>query len=160
MSEGLGDLPEHISVFFEKLVVKKRILFICVHNSARSQMAEAFLNQTAGGRFAAESAGLEPGTLNPIVVEVMKEAGIDISGNKTKSAFDFYKQGKRYDYVVTVCDESQSKRCPVFPGALKQIRWGFDDPSAFTGTYEEKLEKTRRVRDQIKSTLEQWIQTL
>ncbi len=139
---------------------KKKVLFICVHNSARSQMAEAFLNRLAGDRFIAESAGLEPGTLNPVVVEVMKEAGIDISGNKTKSVFDFYKQGKRYDYVITVCDESQSKSCPVFPGALKQIHWGFDDPSAFTGTYREKLEKTRRVRDQVKTALEQWVKTV
>src|SRR3990167_1894983 len=95
---------------------KKRVLFICVHNSARSQMAEAFLNQMAGDRFEVESAGLEPGKLNPLAIEVMKEAGIDISQNKTKSVFDFYGAGKKYDYVITVCDESQSGQCPVFPG--------------------------------------------
>src|SRR3990167_5775132 len=95
---------------------KKRVLFVCVHNSARSQMAEAFLKQLAGDRLEAESAGLEPGKLNPVVVETMKEVGIDISQNKTKSVFNFYKQGKQYDYVITVCDESQSGQCPVFPG--------------------------------------------
>ena len=84
---------------------KKKVLFVCIHNSARSQMAEAFLKQMAGDRLEVESAGLEPGKLNPIVVEAMKEVGIDISQNKTKSVFDFYKQGKKYDYVITVCDE-------------------------------------------------------
>ncbi len=135
---------------------KKRVLFICVHNSARSQMAEAFLKQMAGGRFEVESAGLEPGKLNPAAVEVMKEIGIDISGNKTKSAFDFYKQGKQYDYVITVCDESQSGACPVFPGKGGRLHWGFDDPAVFQGTWEEKLEKTREVRDKIKRRIIEW----
>ena len=103
---------------------KKKVLFICVHNSARSQMAEAFLKKMAGDRFEVESAGLEPCKLNPLAVEAMKEAGIDISGNKTKSVFDFYKQGKQYDCVITVCDESQSGMCPVFPGAGKRLHWG------------------------------------
>ena len=129
---------------------KKNVLFICVHNSARSQMAEAFLKQMAGDKFEVESAGLEPGKLNLIVVEVMKEVGIDISQNKTKSVFDFYKQGKQYDYVITVCDESQSGACPMFPGKGERLHWGFDDPSGFQGIWEEKLEKTREVRDKIK----------
>jgi len=136
---------------------KKRVLFICVHNSARSQMAEAFLKQLAGDKFEVESAGLEPGTLNLLAVEAMKEAGIDISQNKTKSVFDFYKQGRRYDSVITVCDETQSGKCPVFPGAVEQMHWGFDDPSGFQGTWEEKLEKTRVVRDKIKSRIIQWL---
>jgi arsenate reductase (thioredoxin) len=136
---------------------KKKVLFICVHNSARSQMAEAFLKQMAGDRFEVESAGLEPGKLNPIVVEVMKEVGIDISQNKTKSVFDFFKQGKQYDYVVTVCDESQSGACPVFPGKSERLHWGFADPSGFQGTVEERLEKTREVRDKIKSRIIKWL---
>ena len=138
---------------------KNKVLFVCVHNSARSQMAEAFLNQTAGDRFEAESAGLEPGKLNPVVVEVMKEVGIDISQNKTKSVFDFYKQGKKYDYVFTVCDESQAGKCPIFPGTAvtKRIHWGFDDPASFQGSLEEKLEKTREVRDKIKLRIIEWI---
>ncbi len=138
---------------------KKKVLFVCVHNSARSQMAEAFLKQVAGDRFEVESAGLEPGKLNPTVVEVMKEIGIDISQNKTKSVFDFYKQGKQYDYVVTVCDESQAGRCPVFPGTVvtKRMHWGFDDPSSFQGTMKEKLEKTREVRNKIKCRIVEWL---
>ena len=136
---------------------KKSVLFICVHNSARSQMAEAFLKKYAGDRFDVESAGLEPGKLNPIVVEVMKEVGIDISQNKTKSVFDFYKQGKQYDYVITVCDESQSGACPMFPGKGERLHWGFDDPSSFQGTPEERLEKTRVVRDKIRKKIEEWL---
>ena len=138
--------------------MKQRVLFVCVHNSARSQMAEAFLNQLAPDKFEAESAGLEPGTLNPIVVEVMKEIGIDISSNETKSAFEFYKQGRRYHYVIAVCDESNSERCPIFPGVTKRLYWGFDDPSAFKGTHEEKLQKTREVRDRIQQKIKDWLE--
>lgn len=139
----------------------KKVLFVCVHNSARSQMAEALLKHFAGDIFEVESAGLEPGKLNPLAIEVMKEIDIDISGNKTKSVFDFYKQGKRYDYVITVCDESQAQRCPVFPGttAARRIHWSFDDPASFQGTWEEKLEKTRQVRDKIKQQIEQWLKS-
>ncbi|MCK9615359.1 MAG: arsenate reductase ArsC [Candidatus Omnitrophica bacterium] len=136
---------------------RKKVLFICVHNSGRSQMAEAFLKQMAGDRFEVESAGLEPGALNPLIVEVMKEIGIDISQNKTKSVFDFYRQGKQYDYVITVCGQSQAAKCPVFPGAVQQLHWGFDDPSAFKGSWQEKLEKTRQVRDEIKQKIKEWI---
>ncbi|MCX5811114.1 MAG: arsenate reductase ArsC [Proteobacteria bacterium] len=140
---------------------KKRVLFVCVHNSARSQMAEAFLNHLYGDRFIAESAGLEPGTLNPLAVEVMKEEGIDISGNKTKSVFDFYKEGKLYSYVFTVCDAASSEMCPVFPGLVTQtIHWSFEDPSSFTGSYEERLEKTRKVRDVIKDSIEKWVKEI
>ena len=134
-----------------------KVLFVCIHNSARSQMAEAYLKKIGGGAFHAESAGLEPGTLNPIVVQVMKEDGIDISGNKTKSAFDLHQQGKHYDYVITVCDESQAERCPVYPGVMKKLHWGFRDPSAFTGSAEEKLARTREVRDEIKSAIQKWV---
>ena len=136
---------------------KIKVLFVCVHNSARSQMAEAFLINTAGDKFYAESAGFEPGVLNPIVVEAMKEEGIDISNNKTKKVFDLYKQGRFYNYVITVCDESQAERCPIFPGVLKTLHWSFEDPSQFTGTHEEKLEKARIIRDKIKSEIEQFI---
>ncbi len=107
---------------------KQRVLFVCIHNSARSQMAEAFLKQLAGDKFDVESAGLEPGKLNPAVVEVMKEIGIDISRNTTKSVFDLLKQAKLYSYVITVCDESQSERCPIFPGVRQRLHWSFTDP--------------------------------
>src|SRR4030042_1898505 len=113
---------------------KRRVLFVCVHNSARSQMAEAFLKVLAGDRFEAMSAGLEPGTINPFVVEVMKEAGIDISRNKTKSVFDLYKKGELFSYVITVCDAASAEMCPLFPGLLTpQIHWSFANPPAFTG---------------------------
>lgn len=136
---------------------KIKVLFVCVHNSARSQMAEAFLKQMGGDRYEVDSAGLEPGTLNPIVVDAMKNIGIDISNNKTESVFDYYKEGKNYRYVVTVCDESNSERCPIFPGPVKRLHWGFRDPSSFSGTYEEKLKQTEEVRDEIKKQIEEFI---
>ncbi|MBI5574342.1 MAG: arsenate reductase ArsC [Elusimicrobia bacterium] len=133
---------------------KIKVLFICVHNSARSQMAEAFLNKLAGNKFEAKSAGITPGKLNPVVINVMKEIGIDISGNKTKGVKEFIDRDDVFDYVITVCDESG---CPVFPGNAEQIHWTFADPSGFTGTDEEKLAKTREVRDRIKAKIEDWI---
>jgi arsenate reductase (thioredoxin) len=141
-----------------KLMRKQKVLFICVHNSARSQMAEAFLKKYGGDRFEVESAGLEPGTLNPVVVEAMQEIGLDISQNKTKSAFDFYQQGKKYDYIITVCDESQSSACPVFPGKGQRLHWAFPDPSKFEGKNEEKLERVRSVRDSIKCKIQEWLE--
>jgi arsenate reductase (thioredoxin) len=136
--------------------MKKRVLFICIHNSARSQMAEAFLNQICGSEFEAESAGIEPGRLNPIVVEVMREIGIDISGNQTKAVFDTFKSGRMFAFVVTVCDEASAERCPIFPGVAKRLHWSFPDPSDFSGTHEEKLVKVRHVRDTIKAKVEEW----
>jgi arsenate reductase (thioredoxin) len=134
--------------------MKKKVLFICVHNSARSQMAEAFLNQICGDKFEAHSAGLESGKLNPTVVEAMKEVGIDISGNQTKSVFDMIKSGQMFTYVVTVCDEANAERCPIFVGTTKRLHWSFPDPSALQGA--EKLAKTREVRDAIKEKIRQW----
>jgi arsenate reductase len=132
---------------------KTRVLFICVHNSARSQMAEAFLNAFAGDKFEAESAGFEPGILNPIVVDALKEDGIDISGNKTKKVFDLYREGRMYDYVITVCDESAAEKCPIFPGKAMRLSWSFEDPSKFEGSYDEKLAKVRIVGDRIKESI-------
>jgi arsenate reductase len=123
-------------------------------------MAEAFLNQLGRGKFCAFSAGLEPGTLNPVVVDAMKEIGIDISANKTKSVQQFLDSGELFDYVITVCDSASGERCPIFPGNVKRLHWEFDDPSSFTGSYEEKLQKTRKVRDKIKEKIEQWLNTL
>jgi arsenate reductase len=136
--------------------MKKQVLFICIHNSARSQMAEAFLKQCCGAEFEVQSAGLEPGKLNPIVVEAMREIGIDISGNQTKAVFDMFKSGKMFAHVITVCDEASAERCPIFPGVTKRLHWSFPDPSGFPGTYEGKLAKTREVRDAIKSKIEAW----
>ena len=136
--------------------MKKKVLFVCIHNSARSQMAEAFLNQICGDVFEAQSAGIEPGKLNPNVVEVMREIGIDISGNKTKAVFDVFKSGQIFSHVITVCDEASAERCPIFPGVTTRLRWGFADPSGFRGSKEEVLGKTREVRDTIKDKIESW----
>lgn len=127
-----------------------KILFVCIHNSARSQMAEAFLNHLGNGQFHAESAGIEAGTLNPDVVQVMQEIGIDMSHHKTNDVFEFYRQGRTYNAVITVCDAANAERCPIFPGPTKRIAWSFTDPSQFRGTQEEILEQTRKVRDEIK----------
>jgi arsenate reductase (thioredoxin) len=127
-----------------------KVLFVCVHNSARSQMAEAFMNDFGKGLFVAESAGIEKGELNPHVVEVMKEIGYDISGNQTDSVFDFFKENRTYSFVIKVCDEINGQRCPIFPGALKDMYWNMPDPSALPGTKEEILEGTRRIRDRLK----------
>jgi arsenate reductase (thioredoxin) len=136
--------------------MKTKVLFVCIHNSARSQMAEAFLNNLCGETFEAHSAGLEPGTLNPLVVEVMQEIGLDISGNQTKSVFDMIKSGRHFGYVITVCDESNAERCPIFPGLAQRLHWSFPDPSALTGAREEKLAATRQIRDTIKAKIEAW----
>lgn len=136
---------------------KQKILFVCVHNSARSQMAEAFLNHLASDRFEARSAGLEPGTLNPLAVAVMSELGIDISGNLTKDVFSMFKQGKVFNSVITVCDGANAERCPIFPGITKRLHWGFKDPAALAGTWEEKLATTRTIRDEIKAQVERFI---
>ncbi|MDP4199157.1 MAG: arsenate reductase ArsC [Bacteroidota bacterium] len=134
----------------------RNILFICVHNSARSQMAEAFLNSMCGTEWAAESAGLTPGTLNPLAIDAMMEIGMDISKNPTRDVFDVWKSGKLFELVVTVCDEASAERCPVFPGPARREHWSFPDPSAFTGSYEEQLARTRTVRDAIRARIEEW----
>ncbi len=131
----------------------ERVLFICVHNSARSQMAEAFMRKYGRERFVAESAGLEPGTINPLVVEVMHEEGIDLSGKGTNSVYDYYRDGRSYDYVITVCSKDAAERCPIFPGGGKRLHWPFDDPSKVKGTYEEKLVDVRRIRNAIRKQI-------
>ena len=139
---------------------RKKVLFVCIHNSARSQMAEAFLKRICGDMFEAQSAGIEPGKLNPVVVEAMREIGIDISGNKTKAVMDFIKSGQLFTYVITVCDETSAERCPVFPGVTKRLHWGFPDPSSFQGTHEEKLARTREVREMIRAKVDTWCEEM
>jgi arsenate reductase len=136
----------------------KKVLFVCIHNSARSQMAEAFLNQLGAGRFQASSAGIEPGTLNPIVVSAMQEVGIDLSGAKTTGVAELLAAGASYDFVITVCDETSAERCPVFPGPGTRLHWGFPDPSALPGTAAEKLAATRAIRDDIRNHVATWCQ--
>jgi arsenate reductase len=137
--------------------ISHKILFVCIHNSGRSQMAEALLNKYGKDHFIAESAGLEPGKINPEVVQAMMEEGIDISQKGTQDVFDLYKQGKMYNAVITVCDEASAERCPVFPGIVKRIAWSFPDPSLFTGAQEEILNQIRAVRDQIKAKVIEFI---
>jgi len=130
-----------------------RVLIICSHNSGRSQMAEAYLKRFAGGCLTVESAGLEPAEhVNPLVVAVMKEEGIDLSEKRPQSLFELFKSGKMFSHVVTVCSDADA-RCPVFPGITKRWHQPFPDPSKVTGTEEEKLEKVRRIRDAIKDWL-------
>lgn len=139
---------------------KLKVLFVCIHNSGRSQMAEALLNHLCGDQLEAESAGLEPGKLNPLAVEAMRLIGVDISGAKTKSVFDKFKSSEQFAYVVTVCDETSGERCPVFPGAAKRIHWSFPDPSTFEGSWEAKVARTVEVRDMIADAIRQWCPTV
>lgn len=132
---------------------KTRVLFICVHNSARSQMAEAFLRKLGGDEFEVESAGLEPTEINPLVIEVMKEEGIDLSEATTQSVFELFKDGKLYDYVITVCDDTAEGRCPIFPGVVSRWHWPFPDPAEVTGSREEQLAEIRGIRDMIKKRI-------
>lgn len=140
--------------------MKTKVLFVCIHNSARSQMAEAFLNHHCGNRFEAHSAGTEPGKLNPIVVQAMQERGVDISGNATKSVFELYKAGTIFEYVITVCDEASAERCPTFPGVTKRLHWGFPDPSGIQGPPDVKLAGTRTIRDAIEQHIVEWCKTV
>ena len=134
-----------------------KVLFVCIHNSARSQIAEAFLNRLGNGKFFAESAGLEPGSLNQVVVEAMKSVGIDISHNKTKTVDEMIALGNKYSYVITVCDETNAERCPIVPGSGARLHCSFDDPSALNGSYVEKLNQTLLIMHQIKAKIEDWI---
>ncbi|HDS46348.1 MAG TPA: arsenate reductase ArsC [Methanomicrobia archaeon] len=130
---------------------KERVLFICTHNSARSQIAEGFLNALYGDRYEAYSAGTEPSNVHPYAVTVMAELGIDISKHQAKSVTEFI--GTNFDYVVTICDAAR-ETCPFFPGAKERIHQGFADPATFEGTDEERLRGFRRIRDEIKAWVE------
>jgi arsenate reductase len=137
--------------------VKKNVLFICVQNSARSQIAAALLNEMCGEYFEAQSAGLEPGVLNPLAVEALQERGIDISRNKTQSVFDVWKSAQLiFAYVITVCSESEAAGCPVFPGVTTRLHWLFPDPAKFAGTHGEKLAKTRELLEEIRVKIEEF----
>lgn len=134
----------------------RNVLFVCIHNSARSQMAEAFVN-ARGESLRAFSAGLEAGGLNPVVVDVMREVGIDIGGNRTKSVADPDIASRAYEYVVTVCDEASAEACPIYPTRGTRLHWGFPDPSAFTGDAASRTERTRQVRDAIRAQVDAWL---
>lgn len=138
----------------------KKVLFVCTHNSARSQIAEAYMKQMAGDRFAVESAGLEPGPLNPLAVEVMAEEGLDISHNQARSVFELFREGRVFEVVITVCETSRESQCPMFPGITNRLHMPFDDPAALSGTHEEKLAAARQIRDQIKAAVAKLIEEL
>jgi arsenate reductase len=137
-----------------------KVLFLCVHNSARSQMAEAYCRRCGDGRLEAESAGLEPGKLNPFVVRALQEDGIDISGKPTQGVFELFKAGKAYDHVVTVCSREAAEKCLIFPGPCVRHHWPFEDPSTFTGSDEEVMARVRQVRDAIKAKVRDFVAEL
>ena len=132
-----------------------RVLFLCTHNSARSQMAEGLLRHIGGERFEVHSAGTEATEVRPLAILAMSEIGIDISGQRSKTLNDYL--GRQLDYVITVCD-SANESCPIFPGYPHRIHWSFPDPSAATGSEDERLAVYRRVRDEILSRLRLWMQ--
>jgi arsenate reductase len=133
------------------------VLFLCTGNSARSQMAEAFLRTLAGEKFEAHSAGLKPKGVNPFTVHVMREKGIDIS-SQTSKGVDAYLGKALFQYLITVCDDAE-ENCPtVWPGVNQRMHWSFEDPAAYKGTDEEKLAKFRQIRDQIEQRIKAWLE--
>ena len=139
-------------------MIKEKVLFVCVHNSARSQMAAALLNQLCPEHFEADSAGLEPGKLNLLAVEAMADIGIDISKNEPTSVFELFKQGRVYQYVIAVCDKKAAEQCPIFPMIRERLHWSFPDPSSLSGSPAEKIQKTIEIRNQIRKKILDWCQ--
>ncbi len=129
-----------------------KVLFLCTHNSARSQMAEGLLRHLAGDRFEVHSAGTEATSVRPEAVRVMAEIGADISGQESKTLERYL--GESFEYVITVCDDA-NEACPIFPGARNRLHWSFEDPSRATGVDEERLEVFRKVRDRIRERIEE-----
>ena len=134
---------------------KPRVLFLCTGNSARSQMAEAFLRKHAGDRFEVHSAGLEPKGIHPLTRQVMEEVGLPLDGHRSKS-LDEYFMKVQIGYFITVCSDAET-RCPTMPGVGARLYWPFEDPAAFEGTEEERLAKFRQVRDQIEARILAWL---
>jgi len=136
---------------------RKRVLILCTGNSARSQMAEGLLREIGGGRFEVYSAGTHPVSVRAEAVEAMREVGIDISGQRSKSVDEF--AGREFDYVVTVCDKAREE-CPVFPGRTRRVHWSFEDPAEAAGEWAERLAVFRRVRERIGARLREWVDEL
>ena len=137
-------------------MITPRVLFLCTHNSARSQMAEGLLRTMAGDRFEVQSAGTEKTAVHPLAIRVMAEHGIDISGHSSKVHDGLI--AASWDSVITVCDDA-NERCPVFPGAIERLHWSFEDPSRATGDEQARLVVFRRVRDEIEARLVEWLAT-
>jgi arsenate reductase len=136
---------------------RPRVLFLCTGNSARSQMAEAFLRYFAGDRFEVHSAGIEPRDINPFTFKVMEEIGLPLTGHTSKSV-NVYLGKLLFQYLITVCDQAEEKCPSVWLGTTRHLHWSFEDPAAFQGTEEETLEKFREVRDQIERKVKEWIE--
>lgn len=136
---------------------RERVLFLCAHNSARSQMAEGWLRRIAGDRFDVASAGTEATRVHPLAICAMAEAGVDIRGHASKTMDALL--ALTWDRVITVCDAA-NERCPLFPGPAARLHWSFPDPSGATGTEEQRLAVFRRVRDEIKARLDRWLEEL
>ncbi|MCI0586498.1 MAG: arsenate reductase ArsC [Planctomycetes bacterium] len=133
----------------------KSVLFLCTGNSCRSQMGEGWLRRLGGDRFEGASAGTEPSVVNPMAIEVMEEAGVDLSGHRSKHLREF--SGRHFDFVVTVCDRAKES-CPIFPGAPTLLHWSIPDPAAFTGTEKERLRVFRDARDEIRDRIRQFLE--
>ncbi len=159
---AMGEIVRHRmrEVREQLLGPKPNVLMVCVHNSARSQMAAAWINHLYGDRIRAESAGLQPGTLNPLAVAVMHEVGIDIAGARTRDVFEVARSGHPFSHLVTVCDEASAEKCPPFLGVVEELHWDLPDPSVQQGDDEQKLQKFRETRDELRRRIDRWLAEL
>ena len=138
-----------------------RVLFVCVHNAARSRMAEALLRQLGGPLFEVTSAGFEPRAVNPLVIEALADIGLSLPSTATQpSVFELFRAGRHFHYVIGVCDEEHGQKCPLFPGITRRLNWSFPDPATFTGSHEEKLARVTEVREALRARIESWLTTL
>jgi len=141
--------------------MKYSVLFVCVHNSARSQMAEELLRLYGGDSYHTESAGYEPAEkVNPLVIEVMKELDVDLEEKTTQNVYKIFENGREFDYVITVCKECLEQGCPFFPYKKEFLKWGFDDPAGLNGTHKEKIDRTREIREEIKAKILEFIEKI
>ncbi|MGM0516076.1 MAG: arsenate reductase ArsC [Pseudomonadota bacterium] len=136
----------------------RRVLFVCIRNSGRSQMAEAFLNDLGAPEFVAESAGVDPHPIDPGVIRVMQEAGYDLSKAQSDRIVDFFREGRLYEQVIYVCERGVEAGCPVFPGVRRTLHWPYPDPAELAGSEAERLRELRRIRDRIRARVEQWLE--
>jgi arsenate reductase len=138
-----------------------KVLFVCIHNAARSRMAEVLLRSLGGSHFEATSAGYEPHEVNPLVVEALQLVGLSVAQpGPQPSVFDLFKAGKMFAYVISVCDDEHEQKCPIFGGVTQRLSWTFPDPSTFTGSHRERLARVVEVREAIRNRIEAWLKTL
>lgn len=138
-----------------------KVLFVCVHNAARSRMAEALLRDLGDGRFEVTSAGFEPREVNPLVIEALGQVGLTLPSTAPQpSVFELFRAGRHFHYVIGVCDEEHGQKCPLFPGVTQRLYWSFPDPATFVGTHEEKLARVVEVGESIRARLEAWLSTI